>query len=30
MVERLVPTPFKTFTDPVRRTNPAAEALPRT
>jgi pimeloyl-ACP methyl ester carboxylesterase len=30
MLERLGPTPFKVFTDPVRRTNPAAEALPRT
>jgi pimeloyl-ACP methyl ester carboxylesterase len=30
MVERLGPTPFKTFTDPVRRTNPVAAALPRT
>ena len=30
MVERLGPTPFKTFTDPVRRTDPRAEALPRT
>lgn len=30
MGERLGPTPFKTFTDPVRRTNPAAAALPRT
>jgi pimeloyl-ACP methyl ester carboxylesterase len=30
MVERLGPTPFKIFTDPVRRTNPAAQALPRT
>ncbi len=30
MVERLGPTPFKIFIDPVRRTNPAAEALPRT
>ena len=30
MVERLGPTPFKTFTDPVRRTDPTAEALPRT
>ena len=30
MVERLRPTPFKVFTDRVRRTNPAAEALPRT
>jgi pimeloyl-ACP methyl ester carboxylesterase len=30
MVERLGPTPFKTFTDPVRRTNPTAEQLPRT
>jgi pimeloyl-ACP methyl ester carboxylesterase len=30
MVERLGPTPYKTFTDPVRRTNPPAEALPRT
>lgn len=27
---RLCPTPFKTFTDPVRRRNPAAEKLPRT
>jgi pimeloyl-ACP methyl ester carboxylesterase len=30
MVERLGPTPFKTFTDPVQRTDPRAEALPRT
>jgi pimeloyl-ACP methyl ester carboxylesterase len=30
MVARLGPTPFKTFTDPVRRKNPAAEKLPRT
>jgi hypothetical protein len=30
MVERLSPTPFKTFTDPVQRTDPAAEALRRT
>jgi pimeloyl-ACP methyl ester carboxylesterase len=30
MVERFVPTPFKVFTDPVRRTNPAAARLPRT
>ena len=30
MVERLGPTPFKTFTDAVRRTNPAAAGLPRT
>jgi pimeloyl-ACP methyl ester carboxylesterase len=30
MVARLGPTPFKTFTDPVRRRNPAAEKLPRT
>ena len=30
MVERLGPAPYKTFTDPVRRTDPAAEALPRT
>jgi pimeloyl-ACP methyl ester carboxylesterase len=30
MVERLGPTPFKTFTDPVRRTDSRAEALPRT
>lgn len=30
MVARLCPTPFKTFTDPVRRRNPAAEKLPRT
>lgn len=30
MVARLRPTPFKTFTDPVRRRNPAAEKLPRT
>jgi pimeloyl-ACP methyl ester carboxylesterase len=30
MVERLRPTPFKVFTDPVRRGNPAAAALPRT
>jgi pimeloyl-ACP methyl ester carboxylesterase len=30
MLARLCPTPFKTFTDPVRRRNPAAEKLPRT
>jgi len=30
MLGRLCPTPFKTFTDPVRRRNPAAEKLPRT
>lgn len=30
MVERLGPTPYKVFTDPVRRSNPAAAALPRT
>jgi pimeloyl-ACP methyl ester carboxylesterase len=30
MTERLGPTPFKVFTDPVRRSNPAAEVLPRT
>jgi hypothetical protein len=30
MVERLVPTPYKVFTDPVQRGNPAAELLPRT
>jgi pimeloyl-ACP methyl ester carboxylesterase len=30
MVARLGPTPFKTFTDPVRRRNAAAEKLPRT
>ncbi|MGH2374095.1 MAG: alpha/beta fold hydrolase [bacterium] len=30
MVARLGPTPFKTFTDPVRRMNPAAGKLPRT
>jgi pimeloyl-ACP methyl ester carboxylesterase len=30
MVERLRPTPFKVFTDPVTRRNPAAERLPRT
>jgi pimeloyl-ACP methyl ester carboxylesterase len=30
MIERLVPTPYKVFTDPVRRGNPAAAALPRT
>ena len=30
MVERLGPTPFKTFTDPVRRSDPRAEALPHT
>ena len=30
MLDRLGPTPIKVFTDPVRRTNPAAEALPCT
>jgi pimeloyl-ACP methyl ester carboxylesterase len=30
MLGRLCPTPFKTFTDPVRRRNPATEKLPRT
>jgi pimeloyl-ACP methyl ester carboxylesterase len=30
LVERLRPTPFKTFTDPVRLTNPASAAVPRT
>lgn len=30
MLERRGPTPFKVFTDPVRRTNPAAVAIPRT
>jgi pimeloyl-ACP methyl ester carboxylesterase len=30
MLERLRPTPFGHFRDPVRRTNPAAEKLPRT
>lgn len=30
MVARLGPTPFKTFTDPVRLRNPAAAKLPRT
>jgi pimeloyl-ACP methyl ester carboxylesterase len=30
MVARLGPTPFKTFTDPVRRRNPVAEKVPRT
>jgi pimeloyl-ACP methyl ester carboxylesterase len=30
MVERLGPTPLGVFTTPVRRTNPAAAALPRT
>lgn len=30
MVERLGPTPYKVFTDPVRRANPEAAALPRT
>jgi pimeloyl-ACP methyl ester carboxylesterase len=29
-VERLVPTPYQVFTDPVQRGNPAAAALPRT
>jgi pimeloyl-ACP methyl ester carboxylesterase len=29
LVERLTPTPIGHFRDPVRRTNPAAEALPR-
>jgi pimeloyl-ACP methyl ester carboxylesterase len=30
LVDRLRPTPFKTFTDPVRRSNPAAAEVPRT
>jgi pimeloyl-ACP methyl ester carboxylesterase len=30
LVSRLRPTPFKTFTDPVRRRNPAAAKLART
>ena len=30
MLTRLGPTPFKVFKDPVRRSNPAAEKLPRT
>jgi pimeloyl-ACP methyl ester carboxylesterase len=30
LVERLGPTPFKVFTDPVRRSDPAAAGLPRT
>jgi pimeloyl-ACP methyl ester carboxylesterase len=30
LVARFCPTPFKTFTDPVRRRNPAADKLPRT
>jgi pimeloyl-ACP methyl ester carboxylesterase len=30
LVDRLRPTPFKTFTDPVRLTNPASATLPRT
>jgi pimeloyl-ACP methyl ester carboxylesterase len=30
MLARLTPTPFKVFKDPVRRSNPAAEKLPRT
>jgi pimeloyl-ACP methyl ester carboxylesterase len=30
MLERLVPTPVGRFKDPVSRTNPAAEKLPRT
>jgi pimeloyl-ACP methyl ester carboxylesterase len=30
MLDRLVPTPLGHFTDPVKRTNPAAEKLPRT
>ncbi len=30
LVERLGPTPYKVFTDSVRRGNPAAAALPRT
>jgi pimeloyl-ACP methyl ester carboxylesterase len=30
MLERLTPTPFRHFTDPVRRRNPAAERLRRT
>ena len=29
MLERLVPTPLGHFTDPVQRTNPLAERLPR-
>ena len=30
MLARLTPMPFKVFKDPVRRSNPAAEKLPRT
>ena len=30
VLARLAPTPFGHFTEPVRRGNPAAEALPRT
>jgi hypothetical protein len=30
MLERLGPTPFGHFKDPVQRRNPAAEKLPRT
>lgn len=30
MLARLGPTPFKVFKDPVRRSHPAAPALPRT
>jgi pimeloyl-ACP methyl ester carboxylesterase len=30
MLARLRPTPFRHFTDPVRRRSPAAESLPRT
>jgi hypothetical protein len=30
MLDRLGPTPFGHLKDPVRRTNPAAERLPRT
>lgn len=30
LVSRLRPTPFKTFTDPVRRRSPAAAKLART
>jgi pimeloyl-ACP methyl ester carboxylesterase len=30
MLDRLGPTPFRHFKDPVRRTNPAADKLPRT
>jgi hypothetical protein len=29
MLERLVPTPFGHFNEPVHRTNPASEQLPR-